>query len=129
MEIAIGRSNRGRRAASLDEIAVVPSRRTRGPEQVSLDWQIDAYSFQLPFIGAPMDSVTSPATAIELGRLGGLGVLAHPFDTLAVAACALGIYYWGAATGVPAHLVRLEGEDESEAATESYSGRPAAVAS
>jgi len=47
-----------------------------------------------------------------------------------VAACALGIYYWGAATGVPAHLVRLEGEDESEAADATFSGqRPAAVAS
>ena len=49
---------------------------------------------------------------------------------MVVAACALGIYYWGAATGVPAHLVRLEGEDESEASAESYPGqRPAAVAS
>ena len=54
---------------------------------------------------------------------------AKGFDTLAVAACALGIYYWGAATGVPAHLVRLEGEDESEAAAETYTRRPAAVAS
>jgi hypothetical protein len=64
-----------------------------------------------------------------LGSFGGLGVLGHPFDTLAVAVCALGIYYWGAATGVPAHLVRLEGEDESEAGTETYTGRPAAVVS
>ncbi|NNA69776.1 APC family permease [Pseudomonas gessardii] len=52
----------------------------------------------------------------KLGSFGGLGVLSHPFDTLVVAACALGIYYWGAATGVPAHLVELEHEDdESEA--------------
>jgi len=49
-----------------------------------------------------------------LGSFGGLGVLGHPLDTIAVAACALGIYYWGAATGVPAHLVRLAGDDESE---------------
>ncbi|MNC81923.1 hypothetical protein D3C75_1352230 [compost metagenome] len=57
-------------------------------------------------------------------------MLGHPFDTVVVAACALGIYYWGAATGVPAHLVRLEGEDESEASSESYPGqRPASVAS
>lgn len=55
----------------------------------------------------------------KLGSFGGLGVLSHPFDTLIVAACALGIYYWGAATGVPAHLVRLEHEDdESEVANE-----------
>ena len=32
-----------------------------------------------------------------LGSFGGMGVLTHPFDTLVVAACALGIYYWGAA--------------------------------
>ncbi|WXL24465.1 APC family permease [Ectopseudomonas mendocina] len=50
-----------------------------------------------------------------LGSFGGIGVLTHPFDTLAVAVCALGIYYWGAATGVPAHLVDLSlDEDEQE---------------
>jgi amino acid transporter len=65
-----------------------------------------------------------------LGSFGGLGVLGHPLDTVAVAACALGIYYWGAATGVPAHLVRLDGEDESEASADTHLGhRPAAVAS
>jgi amino acid transporter len=53
-----------------------------------------------------------------LGSFGGLGVLGHPYDTLAVAACALGIYHWGAATGVPAELIRLGGEDESEEGTE-----------
>ncbi|MOA31478.1 Aspartate-proton symporter [compost metagenome] len=46
-----------------------------------------------------------------LGSFGGMGVIAHPFDTLVVAACALGIYYWGAATGVPAHLVQPEADD------------------
>jgi hypothetical protein len=51
-----------------------------------------------------------------LGSFGGLGILTHPFDTLVVAACAMGIYCWGAATGVPAHLVRLDVEDgDSEA--------------
>ncbi|MDR0945283.1 MAG: GuaB3 family IMP dehydrogenase-related protein, partial [Bifidobacteriaceae bacterium] len=65
----------GRRAYSLDDIAVVPSRRTRDPEEVSLDWQIDAYRFDIPVMGAPMDSVMSPATAVELGKLGGFGVL------------------------------------------------------
>ena len=74
-EIEIGRGKRGRRAYSFDDVAVVPSRRTRDPEDVSLAWQIDAYHFDLPVIGAPMDSVVSPETAIALGRLGGLGVL------------------------------------------------------
>jgi IMP dehydrogenase len=53
----------------------VPSRRTRDPEEVSVAWQIDAYRFELPVVAAPMDSVMSPATAIAIGRLGGLGVL------------------------------------------------------
>lgn len=74
-EIEIGRGKRGRRAFSFDDIAVVPSRRTRDPKDVSVGWQIDAYHFDLPILSAPMDSVMSPATAVELGRLGGLGVL------------------------------------------------------
>jgi IMP dehydrogenase len=74
-EIEIGRGKRGRRAYSFDDVAVVPSRRTRDPEEVSVAWQIDAYRFELPVIAAPMDSVMSPATCIALGRAGGLGVL------------------------------------------------------
>jgi IMP dehydrogenase len=75
MEIEIGRAKRGRRAYSFDDVAIVPSRRTRDPEEVSLAWQIDAYRFELPVLAAPMDSVMSPETAIAFGRAGGLGVL------------------------------------------------------
>lgn len=74
-EIEIGKGKRGLRAFSLDDIAIIPARRTRDPQDVSLEWQIDAYHFDIPFISAPMDSVASPATAIALGKLGGLGVL------------------------------------------------------
>ena len=74
-EIEIGRGKRGRRAYTFDDIAVVPSRRTRTPSDVSVTWQIDAYQVDIPVVAAPMDSVMSPATAIELGRLGGIGVL------------------------------------------------------
>ena len=74
-EIQIGQAKRARRADSFDDIAIVPSRRTRDPEEVSIDWQIDAYRFSLPVLAAPMDSVMSPATAIALGTFGGLGVL------------------------------------------------------
>ncbi|MGP3928069.1 MULTISPECIES: GuaB3 family IMP dehydrogenase-related protein [unclassified Streptomyces] len=74
-EIEIGRGKRGRRAYAFDDIAVVPSRRTRDPKEVSIAWQIDAYRFELPFLTAPMDSVVSPQTAIRIGELGGLGVL------------------------------------------------------
>lgn len=74
-EIEIGRGKRGRRAYSFDDIAVVPSRRTRDPEEVSVGWQIDAYHFDLPVIAAPMDSVMSPQSAIAFGQHGGLPVL------------------------------------------------------
>ena len=74
-EIEIGRAKRARRAYSFDDVAVVPSRRTRDPQDVSVDWTIDAFTFPIPVLSAPMDSVMSPATAIALGRLGGLGVL------------------------------------------------------
>jgi len=74
-EIEIGRGKRGRRAYTFDDIAIVPSRRTRDPQEVSVAWQIDAYRFELPVVAAPMDSVMSPRTAVDLGRAGGLGVL------------------------------------------------------
>jgi IMP dehydrogenase len=73
LEIGIGKS--GRRAYGFDDIAIVPSRRTRDPEDVDVSWEIDAYRFELPLMGAAMDGVVSPATAIEIGRLGGVGVL------------------------------------------------------
>lgn len=74
-EIEIGRGKRGRRAYSFDDIAIVPSRRTRDPEDVSVAWQIDAYHVGTPVMGAPMDSAMSPSTCAQLGRLGGIGVL------------------------------------------------------
>ena len=74
-EIEIGRAKRARRAYSFDDVAIVPSRRTRDPEEVSVAWQIDAYRFELPVLAAPMDSVMSPETAIAFGKAGGLGVL------------------------------------------------------
>lgn len=74
-EIEIGRGKRATKAYSLDDVAIVPNRRTRDPKDVSVSWQIDAFAFETPILGAPMDSVTSPATAIALGKLGGLGVL------------------------------------------------------
>ncbi len=74
-EVEIGRGKSGRRAYELDEIGIVPSRRTRDPEEVSVAWQIDAYRFDMPLVVAPMDSVVSPDIAIAIGRLGGLGVL------------------------------------------------------
>ena len=73
VEIGIGKT--GRRAYGFDDIAIVPSRRTRDPEDVSVAWEIDAYRFELPVVASAMDGVMSPDTAVALGRLGGLGVL------------------------------------------------------
>jgi IMP dehydrogenase len=73
--VEIGRGKSGRRAYALDEIGIVPSRRTRDPEEVSVAWQIDAYRFEMPLVVPPMDSVVSPAIAAQIGALGGLAVL------------------------------------------------------
>jgi IMP dehydrogenase len=75
LDIELGPGKRARPAYSFDDIAIVPSRRTRDPHEVSITWQIDAYKFELPFLAAPMDSVVSPTTAIEIGKAGGLAVL------------------------------------------------------
>ena len=74
-EIEIGRNKRAHRSWAFDDVAVVPSRRTRDPQDVSTNWNIDAYNFDLPVLAAPMDSAVSPETAIAIGKLGGLGVL------------------------------------------------------
>ena len=74
-DMEIGGAKRGRRTFGFDDIAIVPSRRTRDPEEVSVGWRIDAYAFDHPVIAAPMDSVVSPASTAELGGLGGLAVL------------------------------------------------------
>jgi IMP dehydrogenase len=74
-DFEIGRAKRARRAYAFDDIAVVPSRRTRDPKDVSVTWTIDAFTFDIPVMAAPMDSVVSPAVAIRMGQLGGLGVL------------------------------------------------------
>ena len=80
----IGRSKRAAQAFSLDDVAIMPTRRTRGIETIDLEWRIDAITFDFPLMAAPMDSVMSPATAIAFGRLGGLGVLnlEGPVDAL-----------------------------------------------
>ncbi|MCL4156695.1 UNVERIFIED_CONTAM: hypothetical protein GTU68_035238, partial [Idotea baltica] len=64
-----------RRAYSLDELVLLPGRRTRDADLVDLSWQIDAYRLELPFLSSAMDSVTSPATAVAIGQMGGIGVL------------------------------------------------------
>jgi IMP dehydrogenase len=73
IEIGLGRS--ARRGYTLAEVGIVPSRRTRDIDAVSLAWQIDAYRFDLPLVAFPSDATMSPATIAEVARMGGLGVL------------------------------------------------------
>jgi len=75
MEVEIGRGKKGRRAYGFDDIAIVPSRRTRDPDDIDISWTLGPYRFELPLMGAAMDGVVSPTTAGIIGNLGGLGVL------------------------------------------------------
>ena len=75
MEIDIGIGKSGRQAFGFDDIAIVPSRRTRDPDDVDISWQMDGFRFALPMLGSAMDSAISPSTAVTIGQLGGLGVL------------------------------------------------------
>lgn len=73
VEIGMGRT--ARRGYALHEVEIVPSRRTRSSQDVSTAWQIDAYRFDIPLLTHPTDAIVSPAVAVEVGKLGGLGVL------------------------------------------------------
>ena len=73
VEIGLGKT--AQRAYHLRDVAIVPSRRTRDVDDVSTAWQLDAYRFKIPCVAHPSDATMSPATAVALGRLGGLGVL------------------------------------------------------
>lgn len=75
MEIEIGRGKKARRAYGFDDVAIVPSRRTRDPEDVDISWTLGPYRFELPLLASALDGVVSPQTAGTIGRLGGLAVL------------------------------------------------------
>src|SRR5213596_424989 len=75
MEVEIGRGKKARQAYGFDDIAIVPARRTRDPQDVDIGWKLGPHLLELPLLAAAMDGVVSPKVAIELGKLGGLGVL------------------------------------------------------
>src|ERR687890_2010465 len=75
MEVEIGRGKKGRRAYGFDDIAIVPSRRTRDPDDIDITWTLGPYRFELPLLAAAMDGVVSPQVAGIVGKLGGLAVL------------------------------------------------------
>jgi IMP dehydrogenase len=74
-QVEIGRGRSAQRSYTFDDLDIVPSRRTRSSSEVSTAWQLDAYRFELPLLTHPTDAVVSPATAVRVGELGGLGVL------------------------------------------------------
>ena len=75
MDVEIGLGKKARQAYGFDDIAIVPSRRTRDPDDVDIGWKLGGHLLELPLLGSAMDGVVSPETAIALGRMGGLGVL------------------------------------------------------
>src|SRR6202167_6194686 len=75
MEVEIGRGKSGRRAYGFDDTAIVPSRRTRAPDDIAISWKLGPYQFELPMLASAMDGVVSPETAAIVGGLGGLAVL------------------------------------------------------
>jgi IMP dehydrogenase len=75
MEVDIGRGKKARQAYGFDDIAIVPSRRTRDPQDVDIGWKLGPHLLELPLLGSAMDGVISPQTAVKLGELGGIGVI------------------------------------------------------
>ena len=75
MDVEIGRGKKARRAYGFDDVAIVPSRRTRDPDDVDISWTLGPYRFDLPLLASALDGVVSPTTAGLLGKLGGLAVL------------------------------------------------------
>ena len=102
MEIKIGRGKKARRAYGFDDIAIVPSRRTRDAEDVDIGWKLGPYLVELPLLASAMDGVVSPSTAIALGRMGGIGVLNLE-----------GI--WGRYDDAGKHLEEIAGLEKAEA--------------
>ncbi|MBA3263704.1 MAG: GuaB3 family IMP dehydrogenase-related protein [Thermoleophilaceae bacterium] len=105
MEVEIGRGKKGRRAYGFDDIAIVPSRRTRDPDDIDITWTLGPYRFELPLVASAMDGVVSPPVAGKLGELGGLAVLNLE-----------GI--WTRYEDPDAELVRIAGYDKQRATTE-----------
>ena len=75
MEIEIGRGKKGRRAYGFDDIAIVPSRRTRDVDDIDISWKLGEHTLPLPLLASAMDGVVDPQMAVRIGKLGGLAVL------------------------------------------------------
>lgn len=73
--VEIGKGREARVGYRLSDVSIVPNRRTRSSKDVDTSWHIDAYSFDIPVVSHPTDALASPEFVIEMGRLGGLGVI------------------------------------------------------
>ncbi|WP_455005782.1 GuaB3 family IMP dehydrogenase-related protein [Corynebacterium propinquum] len=72
-EIGIGRE--ARRTYGLEDISIIPTRRTRSSKDVDTTWSIDAYHFAIPVCSPASDALASPEFIIEMGKQGGLGII------------------------------------------------------
>src|SRR4029450_2030906 len=102
MEVEIGRGKKARRAYGFDDIAIVPSRRTRDPDDVEISWTLGPSRFELPLLASAMDGVVSPEAAGIIGKLGGLAGL----DPEGL---------WGPSDDADEQLERIAGLDREEA--------------
>ncbi len=75
MDIQIGRGKTARRAYGIDEIALVPGRRTLDPSLADTRWQIGGIEREIPIIASAMDGVVDVKMAVRLSELGAMGVI------------------------------------------------------
>jgi IMP dehydrogenase len=75
VDIVIGRNKTARRAYGMDEIALVPGRRTLDPQLADTKWEIGGIQRDIPMIASAMDGVVDVGMAVRLSQMGALGVL------------------------------------------------------
>lgn len=71
----IGGRRQARQTFGFDEISLAPGKITLDIELCDTSFILGKHKFEFPVIASAMDSVMSPASAIALSKLGGLGVL------------------------------------------------------
>ena len=80
MGMWIGRNRKARVTYGFDEIALVPGDVTINPNEVDISFRIprrdaEPIKLNIPILASAMDGVVDVNVAIEMGKLGGLGVL------------------------------------------------------
>ena len=75
VDIQIGRGKTARRAYGFDEIALSPGSKTLDPSLADTQWTLGGIHRDIPIIASAMDSVVNVKMAVELSKLGAIGVL------------------------------------------------------